>query len=423
MGPQRDFRIGYWLGHLSLRYGGVGPYTLRTLNAVLEKAEAGWEFTLICPEEAQESVKQILAASLQKTDVQVIPSSADFGFLQQELPISDPGTPIPKTNGFDEARQNQLQLWLESLNLDLIHFPTPTPPHPEEHVPYLVPPLLRIRTPYIVTIHDIQELHFPEYFSAAQRAIRAMHRWQTIDQAHKIIVSYEHVKKDLLKYYQLPPEKIHVCPIPFRSITWQEPTLAADLKYREKYHSWKSFLLYPAQIWPHKNHALLLEALQNLRRQFGVDTTLICPGFPTDYQGEIRARVEILDLQHVVLFPGLVPDDELAWLYRETALVVIPTLYEAGSFPLMEAISRGTPVICSNVTSLPETIGDRRFVFDPQDSKALAELILRMLTSVPFRQENVDNSIRQAKLLRQVDAADHIYATYRSILAAPAVPI
>lgn len=420
MSHQGNFRVGYWLGHISLQYGGIAPYALRTINALLEETEPGWQFTLLFHEEAQETMKNILATSRQRAEAQVIPSSPGrSNFWQQLRRARATVGGSPKNNGFDYARQNKLQLWLERLGLDLIHFPTPTPPHPHGHVPYVVPPLLRMSAPYIVTIHDAQELHFPEYFSAAQRAIRAMHRWETLDQASKIIVSYGHVKKDLLKYYSLPPEKIHVCPIPFRSISWREPTRAAALIYEEKYRSWKPFLLYPAQTWPHKNHALLFQALQKLRRHYKMKTRLICPGYPNDYRDEVNAQVEKLDLQDTVFFTGVVPEDELAWLYRHTALVVIPTIYEAGSFPLMEAISQGAPVICSDVTSLPETIGDRRFVFSPYDSEALSELIVRMLTTPSFREENIGNSVRQAKRLSRVNAAAHFYGAYRSLLETP----
>lgn len=162
MSHQREFRVGYWLGHLSLQYGGVGPYAVRIINALLEEEEPGWQFALLCHAEEQQTVKQILTAARQRTEVHVIPSSADrINFWRQFRRAKWTGGASAGNNGLDYERQNQLQLWLERLDLDLVHFPTPTAPHPHEHVPYLVPPLLKLRTPYIVTIHDVQELLFP----------------------------------------------------------------------------------------------------------------------------------------------------------------------------------------------------------------------------------------------------------------------
>ncbi len=81
---------------------------------------------------------------------------------------------------------------------------------------------------------------------------------------------------------------------------------------------------------------------------------LICTGTKSDYYPEIAEQVEQLGLEDLVLFTGLVPEDELCWLYRNAVLVTIPTEYEAGSFPLYEAMMQNAPVICSDVTSLPE---------------------------------------------------------------------
>lgn len=321
-----------------------------------------------------------------------------------------------KISALAPSRRYYLERWVHRLGLDLIHFPTSTLPFPEGHHPYVVPPLLELQIPYIVTVHDVQELHFPSYFSPAQRAIRAMHHWKTLDQASKVIVSYEHVKADLIKFFGLGEDKIHVCPIPFGSISLTPPDEAAARAYGEQYSLWKPFLLYPSQTWRHKNHSQLLRALRTVKRQRGLEVKLICTGAKSEYYPEIAKQVEALGLVDSVMFTGLVPEGELCWLYRNAALVTIPTEYEAGSFPLYEAMLQGAPVICSDVTSLPETIGDRRFVFSPYDVDELSNLIYRMITERELREQNIANSRRRADDLRRIDAAAHVYATYRSLL-------
>ncbi len=410
-------RIGYWLGHASLEYGGIGPYALRTILSLLAKAEPGWHFVLLCRPELEHCVKNLIALAPQDAEIHLIPPGPFklSSGLQTTGPLS---TIIDSPSQAEKLSQRHLQLWLDGLQLDLMHFPMSTPPHSPEHVPYLVPPLLELRVPYIATIHDVQELRFPEYFSPAQRAIRAMHKWKVMDQARKIIVSYDHVKEDLIQYFPLSAEKIHVCPIAHQSIYFQEPSSAGGKIYEEKYRMWKPFLLYPAQTWPHKNHRHLLKAMQRIRDNRGMDLRLICTGHANDYQQNIVAQAKALDLGDRVVFAGVVPEDELSWLYRHTALVAIPTEYEAGSFALIEAILLGVPVICSNVTSLPETIGDGRFTFGPNDVDALSQLIFRMLTDGSFREENIANSTRRAEHLRSIDSTVFIYATYQRLLAA-----
>jgi len=413
----RNLKVGFWLGQASLRYGGIAPYALRILDSLLANNEPGWSFVLLCDTEALSNVRQIIKDYDRIVEVRTIESPQEDGNLWLRQIRRARVNLKQKSDTVSSERWRHLKSWVGDLNLDLIHFPTQTPPFPvEEHVPYLVPELLDVRAPYIVTVHDVQELHFPEYFSAAQRAIRAMHGWKTLDRAGRIIVSFNHVKADLIRYFNLPANKIHVCPIPFTSISLQEPTPDAAQKYSERYATWKPFLLYPAQTWRHKNHASLFHALRRLRDEGSTTLRLVCTGAKNDYYPTLEAQLDQLRLRDAVLFTDIVPEDELAWLYRNASAVTIPTEYEAGSFPLFEAIAQAVPVICSNVTSLPETIGDGRFVFDPHDAQRLSELILRISSDARFREENVANSLRQRDKLRRVNTAAYIYAAYRDLL-------
>ncbi len=291
--------------------------------------------------------------------------------------------------------------WLARHNLDVLHFPTQLPVQ------------FDLKLPYIVTMHDVQELHFPEYFTPEQRAFRAVNHGAAVDRASKVIVSFDHVKSDLMKYFHVPEEKIQVCSLSLDNLALPKPSVAAASVYDEKYSARKPYLLYPAQTWPHKNHLRLLDALAVARQRGLSHLGLICTGHKNEHQATIAAHAEELGLAGVVLFAGLVAEDELAWLYQQAALVVIPTEYEAGSYPLYEAMSVGAPVICSDVTSLPETIGDRRFLFSPYDVQAMADLIERMLTDGELRADNLQNSASQVLRLREYNPSGQFYKVYR----------
>ncbi|MCZ7616700.1 MAG: glycosyltransferase [Ignavibacteriaceae bacterium] len=144
----------------------------------------------------------------------------------------------------------------------------------------------------------------------------------------------------------------------------------------------------------HKNHLRLLEALKEVQKRIP-DIKLICTGNKTDYYSSIEKKLKELGLEDSVKFLGIVPEEDLIGLYKNTSLVVIPTLYEAGSGPLYEAMRYEVPVICAKTTSLPETIGDERFVFDPKNTEDLANLIDKMLTDDKLRAENLLNSKRE----------------------------
>ncbi len=416
-------RIGFWLDDVSAEHGGIAPYAQRVLTSLVSNPEPGCRIVLLCAGDPPVIIKHLVSSHPGLLEIKPIPDS----------PTETPTRPLDKIgarfNRYKTPRPSWLYLqeWLAQLKLDLLHFPTQTLLHPDMQTPYcltmygvqelphLVPPV-----PHIITMHDVQELHFPENFTPAQRAIRAVQYWKALEKAGVVVVSFDHVKQDLIKYFGLPEDKVRICPIPFRDISLQETTVADAEVYARKYEAWTPFLLYPAHTWRHKNHFRLFQALRELRKDGVQNLKLICTGGTEHhYHAEVVAQVDELGLSDAVLFAGIVPEDELRWLYEQATLVTIPTKYEAGSFPLYEAMLLGSPVICSHVTSLPETIGDRRFVFDPDDTEALTSLIFRMLTDTVFRQENLANSAAQVERLRRVNAAAYFYDAYRQLLAMP----
>jgi glycosyltransferase involved in cell wall biosynthesis len=131
---------------------------------------------------------------------------------------------------------------------------------------------------------------------------------------------------------------------------------------------------------------------------------LVCTGDRTDYFfNALEPYIIQNELEGNVRFTGIVDDLDLYCLYRESYGVIIPTRYEAGSFPLYESIFMGIPVICSNTTSLPETIGDQRFVFDPTNIGEMSNKIYLLYSNEEYRKENISNSIRRAEEIRSLD--------------------
>jgi glycosyltransferase involved in cell wall biosynthesis len=427
MEDNRRLRVGYWLGDASLHSGGVGPYAWRTLRLLLSRPHESISLVVICAAQAEARAAELIARSpaAATTELRLLPqlparlrsllrrgaSPAGSIGVGHTQPAAAPQARVRhrmKALLAESARGYRMNRWLARLNLDLLHFPTQLP------VSFDVP------VPYLVTMHDVQELHFPEYFTPDQRASRAVNYGAALAGARQVITSFDHIKSDLIKYFQVPAEKIRVCPLSLENLALQPPSVEEACAHCERYAAWKPYLLYPAQTWPHKNHLRLLESLSLARRGGLADLRLICTGMKNDYYPTIEARARELGLADAVLFTGILPEHELSWLYQHTALVTVPTEYEAGSYPLYEAMSEGVPVICSDVTSLPETIGDARFLFSPYDVEALARLIERMLTDDELRAANLENSAAQVARLRGQDPSEQFYEAYRSALSARA---
>lgn len=385
----KNIKVGYFLSAVGegLKAGGVAPYAVRILETLLA-SELPIDYHLFVH---PTQVDYAQSLSRKYTDYQITFSAVKqislLGtlnrFFAQHSFLRNESTFLRLAKEFS----NYISWQVKSHRINLIHCPAQTMG------------AFGWGCPLIITMHDVQELRFPEFFSPRERALRALYHWWSVQEAEKVIVSYSHVKDDLVKYFQIEPEKVYICPIPLNfALSSSDSTICEEVK--QKYRLNSKYLLYPAQTWPHKNHIGLLQALAYLRNNKGLTPQLICTGQQNSHYSEIQKEIKKLNLELQVNFLGLVTDEELAALYKMSSAVVIPTLYEAGSFPLMEAINYRVPVICARVTSLPETIGDLRFTFDPTDPIDMASLIQAVLTDREFCEANLANTRKQIELFK-----------------------
>lgn len=265
----------------------------------------------------------------------------------------------------------------------------------------------------ITTLHDVQELYFPEFFTSTQRAQRAVNYKKAIDEADVVIVSYSHVKEDIIKYFNKPVEKIHTILLDMQKLWFEKIENIDYIKLQEKYKLPSKFILYPAATWKHKNHLKLIEAIRYLNNP---EIQLICTGNLTEnFDNNILPIINEYNLSNQISFLGIVSDEELLKLYKTCRAVVVPTLYEAGSFPLMESILLNVPVICSSVTSLPETINDENFIFDPRSTEDMAKKIEKIWSDELYRELNLARIKIQADKLRFNNAGLKINKVYEAL--------
>ncbi len=355
--------IGYFLAskHASVDAGGVAPYSFRVLDLLL-KPGFGRDFCLMVSRHQVEEIKDWLNTSgLTAAKIQVVPESNALLKLNRAfLRI------VMRTDGRFAASVlsalNPINRQATKAGLSQIHFPL-------QHLPAFGWTL-----PVIGTVHDLQELHLPEFFDSRIRASRNRLNRASMCAAARIVVSYEHVRADIQRFYPEYAPKVCVCPIPVDA-GWLRPNSYNDNDLKLPYGLNEPFLLYPAQTWRHKNHLGLIRAMAILKATGMPVPLVVCTGRLNEFFPAIQQAVKNADLVDRIRFLGVVSEADLRRLYMQCRIVVVPTLYEAGSFPVMEAMLLHAPVICSNVTSLPETIGDTEFVFNPTDAEDIARIL------------------------------------------------
>jgi len=267
------------------------------------------------------------------------------------------------------------------------------------HAPhYVLPPLIPCKS--VVTIHDCIHLRFPQYLP--NRFVYAYARgslWMATHRSNRIVTVSEASKRDILEYFTVPSEKIDVI---YNGIDerFGEPPPEADVgMVRERYQLDDPFVLYAGNIKPHKNLERLIEAFHILRRSGSEfdQVKLLIIGDEISKYAALRHAVHRHKLHKHVRFFGFVPARTLAILYRLAAVFVFPSLYEGFGLPPLEAMASGTPVITSNVSSLPEVVGDAALLIDPLQPAAIADAMRRVLTDPALRQDLRERGLERAR--------------------------
>ena len=273
-----------------------------------------------------------------------------------------------RASGYSLREQVTVPLDLKREGIDLFHAPH-----------YVLPALVPCKA--VVTIHDCIHLRFPQYLpNQLAYAYARSSLWIATHRANRILTVSEASKRDILHYFGVSESKIDVIYNALDDRLSETPTDDEMRQVKERYQLNDPFVLYAGNIKPHKNLERLIEAFQMIRRGGLDQVKLLIIGDEISKYATLRRAVHRHKLHKHVRFFGFVSDKTLACLYRLAGVFVFPSLYEGFGLPPLEAMASGTPVITSNVSSLPEVVGDAALLIDPTDPAAIADAMRRVLT-------------------------------------------
>jgi glycosyltransferase involved in cell wall biosynthesis len=315
--------------------------------------------------------------------------------------------PVVVTAGaYSIAEQFALPIDLRRESAELFHAPH-----------YVLPPLTRCRS--VVTIHDCIHLRFPQYLpSRLGYAYARAQMWTATHQAARVITVSEASKRDILRYFHVPESRIEVIYNAIDDRFWQQPAADEIARVRERYRLDNPFVLYAGNIKPHKNLERLIEAFHILRQDPAMkDVQLLIIGDEISKYATLRRAVHRHKLHKHVRFFGFVSDQTLAALYRLADAFVFPSLYEGFGLPPLEAMASGTPVITSNVSSLPEVVGDAALMIDPYEPAAIADAMQRVLTDAALRADLSRRGLARAREFSWERSIARVREIYAEVMA------
>lgn len=270
------------------------------------------------------------------------------------------------------------------------------------HVPHYNVPWLLPRNS-VVTIHDLTHFQFAPDFGRRRvwLAFRLLQR--AVRRAEHLIVVSDATRRALETMF---PEARDKTTVVHHGVADDFRPLPAEI--RETFRRTQRlgrFLLYVGSTRPHKNLPRLLQAFARVRTQFPQVTLVLLgiePSSPLDHMDGVRLQ-------------GHACEAQLVQWYNAAEALVFPSLNEGFGLPILEAMACGTPVITSNVASLPEVAGDASLLIDPWDTEALAEAIRRLLGDRSLRNVLRDKGLKRAKGFTWASAAEQTLRIYRQV--------
>jgi len=375
-----------------IRDFGIGTY-LRNLLRALGRAQSRHEFLLIGPSEDRNQFR--------------------------DLPPNFHHVPH-KRGDRDRFDHLAFPLLIRNLDVDLTHIPL-------NRVPLFLP------RPFVVTVHDISNLMF-DPSPAWLRALRTYRMVRGVSRAALVIAVSGATRKDLENLSGVSSERVRLvynAPDPsfFHSPRLADARAAGPdsraLEQRrilERYQINEPFILYAGHIRPQKNIPRLVEAfavarssLQNDPQYSGLRLLII--GDEISRHPEVRRAVNQSRVEHCVRFLGFVPFDTLRVFYEMAAAFVFPSLYEGFGLPPLEAMASGTPVVTSNVTALPEVVGDAAILVNPENVFEIARGIIDVLIDPEIRATLIARGRARAAQFSWRTAAEKVIEIYEEAVS------
>lgn len=285
---------------------------------------------------------------------------------------------------------------------------------------------LRVSCPTVGTVHDISSIHMERKYDPVRECYFKRVLPFLVRRLDHIISVSEATKLDLVNFAGVPPERVTVIPHGVDGTTFHPCSKEqAFSRLAARYPIQHPYILYVSRIeHPGKNHVRLIKAFARLRTQMGSGHQLVFAGADWSRADEVRRAARDCGFADNIVFTGFVPAADLPDLYCGADVFVFPSLWEGFGMPILEAMASGTPVACSNLSSMPEVAGDAAMMFDPYDEEALTAALHKLTTDNGSRSHFIEKGLERgrcfnwketaARTMRVIEEAAHIGAISRT---------
>jgi glycosyltransferase involved in cell wall biosynthesis len=280
---------------------------------------------------------------------------------------------------------------------------------------FVLPPTLP-GTPTLLTVHDLSFVRVPDAASPNLKAYLDSVVPRSVQRATHVLADSQATKEDLIRLYDTSPEKITVLlsgvDSRFKRVENTEALKSVRAKYKIPP---RPYVISVGTVQPRKNYPRLIQALARLRAQ-GHDIGLVIAGGKGWLEDPIHDAIRETNTGDSVHMIGFADDIDLPTLYSAADCLAFPSLYEGFGLPILEAMACGTPVVTSNVSSLPEVAGDAAICIDPHELDVLTDAIGGLLTDARLRASLIERGYARAAAFTWDAAAEQLLAVYNRMM-------
>ncbi len=281
------------------------------------------------------------------------------------------------------------------------------------HSPYYVMPY-RTGQPTVLTFYDTIPLRYPQSIPMKGRLFYRLATTLALRAASRVVTISEAARSDLTRSFRVPLSCVTITPLAAGSHFRPQSNAEVD-RTRNKFGLPTHFILYVGINKPHKNLPALIDAYAQLSAHNA--PPLVIAGAWDQRYPQPRQRSEHHQLGDAVRFLGPVNEADLPALYSASTMFVFPSLYEGFGLPVLEAMACGTPVACSNASSLTEVSGEAARLFNPHSVTEIKDAIADLLEDAPQRARRSEQGLAQAHSFSWQATAAATLQCYRDLLA------
>ena len=278
---------------------------------------------------------------------------------------------------------------------------------------------LTYKRKFTVTAYDLAVKKFPELFSKKER-IKFKIKPSAFNRADKVIASSEAAKNDLKSFFEVSGDKIRIIHNAFDEKFFADAKMSEIQKVKNKYRIDSEYILFMNTIKPLNNLTRLIEAFSKLRlilkgKKPNSNYKLVLAGKSGWMSDEIHQIAKDFGLKNEVIFPGYIDPKDLNALFAGADIFVSVPVYEEFGAPVLEAMASGIPVVCSNVSSLPEITGGAAELVDSYDIEGIKNAILKILDDDKLRDDLKKKGLEQAKKFHWKKTAEETLKVFEKV--------